>query len=136
MDCDCHSADLRQVLIDSRRHLCAIWDRRSSDTDFIMLFDLRHELSERRLLGWYTKESIEAARREAASHGRAPFLPFLQPRAVLNDIAASSLDLGKSASLLKRTAEMHPGLVPVWAVYRCGCYVTACWAPPGQPERN
>ena len=114
-------AELMRVVEQSEGRLQDVWGRRHSDSDIIVLGDVRRPECRQWLAGWWPADEIAAAERSPV-----PFLPYLQPQQKM--LAEGGRAQQQAARELRGFAAA--GLVPLWVVRRGGHWAT-CWSPPG-----
>jgi hypothetical protein len=126
-------AELCRIVEDCEPLLRDLWARRKSDDDLIILGDLRRPENLECVRGWWDEEVIKdrlAGRGPGSPRPFLPFLPFLQPRRLLDVLLSSNSWVKRAAAQELRAFAATPGIVPLWLVRKDGHWAT-CWSPPG-----
>jgi hypothetical protein len=122
--------ELQQAVIDAEALLRETWARRKSDTDILVLADLRRDDCLPLVVAHWGMEFVADFERPLAAAGMPAFLPFLQPRQLVGALQdQGSFEQQCAAMELEGFANSGLG-TPLWVVHEDGHWATI-WAPPG-----
>jgi hypothetical protein len=119
--------ELQQVVLDQEPSLREMWARRKSDTDILILADMRRPECARSAKGWQGESAINKAALEGM------FLPYLQPAGLIDALLKHGDRPQREAAKELQGFANFPGVVPLWVVSYKGHWATM-WAPPGSKD--